>query len=87
MVSYQALCPVDTPKAIRRRLHIGDVFENKAKCTVCGDILISKDRHDCVTCSCGSLSVDGGSWYMKRSCGDLEMYEEMSTYYKDADID
>lgn len=86
MVSYQKLCPQDTPKAVRRRLYIGDIFENKAKCLVCSDIIMSKNRHDYVRCSCGSLSVDGGSWYLKRSYNDLKAYRELSTYYYDAGI-
>lgn len=37
----------------------------RAKCRKCNDIIISKHRHDCVTCSCGAISVDGGNDYFK----------------------
>jgi len=40
---------------------------NALKCLGCGDIIESKHRHDFVTCSCGSWSVDGGLSYIKRS--------------------
>jgi len=52
---------------------------NKAQCLKCKDIITSKYRHDFVTCSCGSLSVDGGRDYLKRS-GDMATYKELSEY-------
>lgn len=53
------------------------IVSNKGKCTKCGDVIESKHRHDYVTCSCGSLSVDGGTDYLKRS-GDIGGYMELS---------
>lgn len=38
-------------------------MRNRAKCRLCGDIIESKHQHDYVSCSCGSISVDGGSTY------------------------
>jgi len=35
------------------------VFENRAQCLLCGDVVISRHVHDFVTCSCGNLSIDG----------------------------
>lgn len=59
------------------------VVTNKAQCRNCGDILKSVHRHDFKSCSCGSISVDGGTAYIKRSFkkyGDIielsETYEE-----------
>ena len=49
-VSYQSICPINTPKGVRRKLHIGDIFENKAKCVICNDVVMSKNRHDSVSC-------------------------------------
>lgn len=43
------------------------IIKNAARCTRCGDIIESKSVHDYVTCSCGSISVDGGTCYLKRS--------------------
>ena len=80
-VYYQTLCPIDSSVASRRHYNIGDVFENKAKCKLCGDIIISQNRHHNCTCSCGNLSVDGGSWYCKRSFYAEDSYIEMSVYY------
>lgn len=67
MTTDQEFCPQGTKKQERERLSVGDIFRNSAQCLSCGEILISKSRHDFVTCSCGRLSVDGGSWYAKRS--------------------
>jgi hypothetical protein len=85
-MTYQELCPINTPKIERNIFNIGDVFENKAKCLKCGDIIISKNRHDYVTCSCGNLSVDGGSWYCKRGFKEENSYEDMIVYYSDVEI-
>lgn len=40
-------------------------YKNKARCKLCGDVLESKFRHDFVTCSCTSLSLDGGLAYRR----------------------
>jgi len=32
----------------------------------CGDKIVSKHRHDFVTCTCGAVSVDGGQSYLRR---------------------
>lgn len=39
---------------------------NRVGCGRCGDVITSTHRHDFVTCSCGAVSVDGGSDYHKR---------------------
>ena len=38
---------------------------SKVKCTLCGDIIESKYRHDYVECSCGYTFVDGGNDYIR----------------------
>ena len=53
---------------------------NKAKCLNCGDTLISHHRHDYKSCSCNSLSVDGGNAYLSRGYNDLSQVEELSIY-------
>ena len=50
-------------------------FRNMAQCKRCLDIIESKSRHDYVTCSCGNLSVDGGTEYLKRGCGEYGYIE------------
>lgn len=42
------------------------IVRNSAKCLTCGDEIESRHRHDYVTCSCGALSVDGGTSYLRR---------------------
>lgn len=55
---------------------------NRAKCRHCGDVLISEYRHDFKHCSCGTISVDGGLDYVKRSFAHSipEDLIEMSIY-------
>jgi hypothetical protein len=49
-------------------------MKNRAKCKLCNDILESKFGHDFVTCSCGSLSIDGGP-----NCKRV-MYKNMNNF-------
>lgn len=42
------------------------ILKNAVKCNNCEDTIESKHRHDFVTCSCGRVSVDGGSAYLRR---------------------
>lgn len=42
------------------------IIENTVVCLSCGDKIVSKHRHDFVTCTCGSVSVDGGQEYLRR---------------------
>ena len=85
---YFEIWGIDTPKDERKKYHIGDIFKNQAKCLLCDEIIISENRHHYNTCKCGNLSVDGGSWYLKRSVknNDLSSYKELSRYYKDTEI-
>lgn len=55
------------------------LVRNQARCLKCDDVLVSRHRHDFVTCSCGSLSVDGGTAYLKRSAAS-DQWEEQSLY-------
>jgi hypothetical protein len=42
------------------------IIQNAVSCNGCGDFIVSKHRHDFVTCSCGAISVDGGQEYLRR---------------------
>lgn len=53
------------------------ILQNMVKCLKCGDMPFSKSRHDFVSCKCGSIAVDGGMEYLKRT-GNLRQYQEMS---------
>lgn len=33
---------------------------NRAKCGLCGDIIISRSQHDFQECKCGNIFIDGG---------------------------
>lgn len=45
------------------------ILLNADMCMKCKTVLVSKHRHDFVTCKCGKLSIDGGLDY-KKVCGD-----------------
>jgi hypothetical protein len=80
---YHEICTVSTLKADRERLGIGSIYSNAAKCLSCGEVVRSRNRHDFRSCSCGTLAVDGGSWYAKR-IGDRTKWEDMTVYFDDA---
>ena len=42
------------------------IIQNAVSCLGCGDFIVSKHRHDFVTCTCGAISVDGGQSYLRR---------------------
>ena len=54
------------------------IIKNQVKCNNCGDTIESKHRHDFRTCSCGSVSVDGGHDYLRRCYKTEGDYEELS---------
>ncbi len=51
---------------------------NAIKCSICGDVLISRHKHDYKDCSCGSCSIDGGIDYrrLKGYHTDLAVYTD-----------
>ncbi len=60
------------------------VVTNEARCLKCLDVVRSMSGHDFVTCSCGNLSVDGGTNYLKRSYRDgRDSWEELSDTYEE----
>ena len=64
-------------KNIRNREQMS-IIVNKAKCRKCGEIIESKYRHDFVTCKCGTIAIDGGKDYLKRSAKDFNDIIELS---------
>ena len=42
------------------------IVKNRARCINCGDIIESTSTHDIKSCSCGSVTVDGGKDYIRR---------------------
>lgn len=80
---YHFCCNVDTPKATRDALYIGDIYSNAATCSLCGEYVRSRNKHDYRSCSCGNLSVDGGSHYCRRS-GKPGTYVEAIVLFSDA---
>ena len=62
---------------------MGRIIENSAQCLKCGEKIVSKHRHDYVTCSCGNISVDGGLDYCRRSFKDMESWIDTSIWEDD----
>lgn len=58
------------------------IIRNSIRCKKCGDHIESRHRYDLVTCSCKSVSVDGGKYYIRR-LGNEEDYEETSIVIRD----
>ena len=54
------------------------IIKNAIRCKICGDEIESTYRHDYVTCSCGSCSVDGGHNYLRRSFISSDCFEDIS---------
>lgn len=54
---------------------------NSMQCLLCGDVLVSKHRHDFVGCKCGNLSIDGGNNYQRVICNDTETILDKSVYF------
>ena len=54
------------------------IRKNMAQRKNCGDILESKSRCDAKRCSCGSIMIDGGKFYLKRNCKNPEDLIELS---------
>lgn len=75
MTDYLEFTTIITPSIERRKLDVGDIFINQVRHTKCGWIIRSKNRHDWVTCKCGELSLDSGSWYQANERGHHECRE------------
>ena len=58
----------------------GRIFENKVQCAKCLDFLVSRRVHDFVSCRCGSVSIDGGTEYLRRIYQDERDFIELTTY-------
>lgn len=55
---------------------------NKIKCNHCGDVIVSESVHDFKFCSCGTVAVDGGKEYLKRTFKNSQNdFAELSEYY------
>jgi len=59
------------------------IIQNAVTCLGCGDFIVSKHRHDFVTCTCGAISVDGGQSYLRR-VGDFGNSIDLSWSLPDA---
>jgi hypothetical protein len=79
---YQTIAPQGTSKEARQAMRVGDLFENAAVCHSCEEYIRSHNKHDFATCSCGSLSVDGGSFYAKRAFTADTGYTDFITEYQ-----
>ena len=56
------------------------IIRNAIQCKKCGDIMEFVSVHDFKTCSCGSCSVDGGHYYLRRSAKSLDDFTDLSEF-------
>lgn len=57
------------------------IIKNAIKCKKCGNVIESTSVHDFKFCSCGSVAVDGGHDYLRRSFkNSQDDFEELSEY-------
>ncbi len=62
------------------------IIRNSVKCNLCGDIIVSTDRHDFKSCKCGAVTVDGGNDYLRRTYRNSpDDYTELSEYEETED--
>lgn len=69
-------------KELRDKINMGDIKKNSVICGKCNEEVESLNRHDFRYCGCGSIAVDGGSWYLKRT-GDINNYTDTSETWDD----
>jgi hypothetical protein len=58
---------------------------NRARCTVCGDIIESKSVHHLARCKCGRIFVDGGHDYQRtgfKKITDIEIWDNKTGKFK-----
>lgn len=55
------------------------ITRNAVRCLKCGETIESRFQHEMVWCKCHTIAVDGGKAYLRR-VGDLDCYENLSTY-------
>lgn len=83
ITDYQDFTVKSTPRDIREKFDVGDIWSNKIQCNKCGWYIRSKNRHDYRKCKCGAIAIDGGSWY-QHIIGDIDAdYINFIEYYDD----
>ena len=58
------------------------IVVNRVYCSKCKELIISKHVHDFKTCKCGSVSIDGGTYYLKRACDENIEFVDFSERIK-----
>ena len=62
------------------------ILVNQIRCDRCGEVVVSKHRHELKWCECGSVAVDGGTDYLRRLVRDPSAgFVELSEYAQDKD--
>lgn len=72
-------------EGVKRKERSLMIKKNMIRCKHCGDVIESKSEYDFKTCSCGSCSVDGGHYILRRLYKNSpdEDFEELSVIEKD----
>lgn len=80
---YHNFCHRGSDKEWRARFDIGPLYVNACICHKCGWFIRSKNRHDFFYCKCGSVAVDGGSWYARRVFKEGAKFTDVIEYFND----
>jgi hypothetical protein len=62
---------------VREKAHM---VLNRVQCNLCGDIITSYTNHDFVTCSCTTVSVDGGLGMARTLFKEKSDYSDLRVY-------
>ncbi len=62
------------------------IVYNSVKCLECNKVLVSRHRHDCVTCGCpNDAMIDGGNEYTRYGAMDMDKIETHCVYEDESD--
>jgi hypothetical protein len=62
------------------------IIQNGGTCNKCKQYIYSAHVHDFSTCKCGSISVDGGTFYLRR-VGDYSNFIDESLFMSKKAVD
>ena len=59
------------------------LIRNAIQCLLCSEVIVSRHRHDYVSCKCGNMDVDGGNEYRRRGWRKENAYREACAWAVD----
>lgn len=56
------------------------IIKNRAKCLICGDVLVSKTTKDIQYCQCRNVFISGGLERLQRDVIDTRSFIDLSIF-------